>query len=426
MDSAGQLQVNRWSLRFNDESLEAEFAADQARKSIRPMRVAVLWITAAVLLLTPAVVVVAPQVRFDMHHLLSIGGVLLALMVTTYIVTYSQAYIRRHQALILLLACLVSLGDIRLAATNSTEGLVASGFYVLALQVFAIYGVFRLRFPAATAAGWITMVLYLGLLSLGGYLPATSLLRHGVALLAANLAGMLICYQMDLAVRQAFVALRDAAFERARSDRLLLNILPPSIADRLKASPDSIADHSAHVTVLFADIVGFTALSTQKSPQDLVRLLDRIFSDFDALAERHGLEKIKTIGDAYMAAAGLPLARQDHAAAAANMARDMLGSIAKVAAETGEPLALRIGLNSGPVVAGVIGRKKFIYDLWGDTVNTASRMESHGVAGEIQCSEATAVHLRATFGLQAREPLDVHGKGIMQTYLLSAFRPAVA
>ncbi|HSH92127.1 MAG TPA: adenylate/guanylate cyclase domain-containing protein [Ramlibacter sp.] len=421
---AGQLQANRWSLAFLDRDLEATFAEEQARKSIRPLRLAVLWITAAVLLLTPGVIYVAPQAHLDLPRIFTIAAVLLAMMATTYVVTYTQAYIRWHQVLMLVIGVLIALGDIRLASSNSTQGLVASGFYLVALQVFAIYGVLRLRFPAATAAGWISMVLYLVLLSLGGYLPDTSLLRHGLALLAANLIGMLVCYQMDLAVRQAFVALREAAYERARSDRLLLNILPVSIADRLKSSPEAIADHSAQVTVLFADIVGFTAMSTQKSPHELVRLLDRIFTDFDTLAERHGLEKIKTIGDAYMAAAGLPFAREDHAAAAANMAHDMLESIAKVAAETGEPLALRIGLNSGPVVAGVIGRKKFIYDLWGDTVNTASRMESNGLPGAIQCSEATAAHLRATFGLEARQPLDVQGKGVMQTYLLSAFRPS--
>ena len=417
---ASQLQVSRWSLRFNDKGLETEFAQEQARKSIRPMRAAIVWITVAVLVLTPGVVAVSPQANLELHRLLAVGGVLLALMVTTYLVTYSQAFIERHQALMLVIACVISVGDIRLASSNSTEGLVASGFFLLAVQVFAVYGVFRLRFPAATAAGWITMALYLVLLSLGGYLPATSLPRHGLALLAANLTGMLVCYQMDLAVRQAFVALREAAHERARSDRLLLNILPESIAERLKGSPDSIADHSAEVTVLFADLVGFTKLSASKSPQDLVRLLDRIFTEFDALAERHGLEKIKTIGDAYMAAAGLPTPRADHAAAAAHMARDMLTVVAQVAAETGEVLAVRIGMNSGPVVAGVIGRKKFIYDLWGDTVNTASRMESHGIPGTIQCTQATADLLRPGFALQSRGAVQVDGKGEMQTWLLAA------
>ncbi len=147
-------------------------------------------------------------------------------------------------------------------------------------------------------------------------------------------------------------------------------------------------------------------------------MLNRIFSEFDSLAEAHGLEKIKTIGDAYMAVAGLPEHRSDHAQAAARMAGGMLEAIARLAADTGEPLALRIGLHSGPVVAGVIGRKKFSYDLWGDTVNTASRMESHGIAGMIHCTSVTAELLRDQFQLSARGPVQVEGKGEMQTFLI--------
>ena len=206
--------------------------------------------------------------------------------------------------------------------------------------------------------------------------------------------------------------------ERERSERLLLNILPAPIAERLKTSGDSIAEHSDGVTVLFADIVGFTPLSASKTPQALVELLNRIFSEFDALADTHGLEKIKTIGDAYMAVAGLPNPWADHASRAARMALAMLDATARVAAQTGEKLALRIGLHSGPVVAGVIGRRKFTYDLWGDTVNTASRMESHSLPGAIHCTEATAMLLQGTFRLQARGAMAIKGKGEMNTFLL--------
>ena len=148
-------------------------------------------------------------------------------------------------------------------------------------------------------------------------------------------------------------------------------------------------------------------------------MLNRIFSEFDALAETHGLEKIKTIGDAYMAVAGLPDYRADHAQAAARMAQGMLAAIGRVEVETGETLALRIGLHSGPVVAGVIGRKKFSYDLWGDTVNTASRMESHGIAGRIQCTAMTELLLRDQFPLSSRGPVQVEGKGEIHTFLIS-------
>jgi guanylate cyclase len=229
---------------------------------------------------------------------------------------------------------------------------------------------------------------------------------------------MLICYQMDVSARREFTAMRLLGEERERSERLLLNILPAPIAERLKASGDSIAEHSDGVTVLFGDIVGFTPLSASKTPQALVELLNRIFSEFDALADAHGLEKIKTIGDAYMAVAGLPNPCPDHAARAARMALAMLDATARVAAETGEKLALRIGLHSGPVVAGVIGRRKFTYDLWGDTVNTASRMESHGVPGAIHCSEAAASLLQGSFRLQALGAMHIKGKGEMRTFLV--------
>jgi len=230
---------------------------------------------------------------------------------------------------------------------------------------------------------------------------------------------MLICYQMDVSARREFTAMRLLDKERERSERLLLNILPAPIAERLKASEESIAEHSDGVTVLFADIVGFTPLSASKTPQALVELLNRIFSEFDALADAHGLEKIKTIGDAYIAVAGLPNPWPDHAPRAARMALAMHDAMARVAAETGEKLALRIGLNSGPVVAGVIGRRKFTYDLWGDTVNTASRMESHGVPGAIHCTEAAALLLQGAFQLQARGAMEIKGKGEMNTFLLA-------
>ncbi|WP_198525109.1 PAS domain S-box protein [Kamptonema formosum] len=206
--------------------------------------------------------------------------------------------------------------------------------------------------------------------------------------------------------------------ERERSDRLLLNILPEPIAERLKREQGSIADSFEEVTVLFADIVGFTELSASISPTELVELLNQIFSRFDRLAEKHGLEKIKTIGDAYMVVGGLPVHRHDHAEAVADMALDMQREVASFSAETGCKVSIRTGINSGPVVAGVIGLKKFIYDLWGDAVNTASRMESHGIPGAIQVTAATCQLLRDKYICEERGIIQVKGKGEMLTYLL--------
>lgn len=206
--------------------------------------------------------------------------------------------------------------------------------------------------------------------------------------------------------------------ERERAERLLLNILPPSIAQRLGHNQDTIADSFEEATVLFADIVNFTNLSSHISPTELVSMLNEIFSRFDRLLERYGLEKIKTIGDSYMVVGGLPLIRPDHAEAVAEFALDMQQQIQEFNAERGQSFSMRIGINTGPVVAGVIGLKKFIYDLWGDTVNIASRMESHGIPGAIQISSATYERLKDKYLFEERGTIDVKGKGEMMTYLL--------
>ncbi len=215
--------------------------------------------------------------------------------------------------------------------------------------------------------------------------------------------------------------------EQQRSERLLLNVLPRPIAERLKQNSQPIADGFESVTVLFADVVGFTALSERMPPADLVRVLNDLFSQFDQLAERHGLEKIKTIGDCYMAVAGIPTPRADHARAVADMALAMQATLATFdpGVPDAPPLRIRIGINSGPVVAGVIGIRKFIYDLWGDTVNVASRMESHGIAGQIQVSESTHALLRNDYVFEPRGAIAVKGKGEMNVFLLKRPRTPI-
>jgi class 3 adenylate cyclase len=206
--------------------------------------------------------------------------------------------------------------------------------------------------------------------------------------------------------------------EQERSERLLLNVLPAPIAARLKAGEAVIADAFPDVTVLFADIVDFTRRSRQVRPAQVVATLNELFSAFDRLAQRHGLEKIKTIGDAYMVAGGLPQPRPDHAQAIAEMALAMQAEVARRTDPSGQPLQLRIGIDTGPVEAGVIGTAKFSYDLWGDTVNTASRMESHGVAGCIQVTERTYQRLRDGYRLERRGPIQVRGMGELVTWYL--------
>ncbi|WP_253188324.1 adenylate/guanylate cyclase domain-containing protein [Leptolyngbya sp. 'hensonii'] len=206
--------------------------------------------------------------------------------------------------------------------------------------------------------------------------------------------------------------------ERRQAEQLLTNILPYKIARRLKMGPQTIADHYEEVTVLFADLVDFTAVSAQIPPSDLVKMLNRIFSAFDQLAEQYGIEKIKTIGDAYMVAAGLPIPMANHAAAMAKMALEMQQEIRHFYHPNGNPFQLRIGINSGSVIAGVIGIKKFIYDLWGDTVNIASRMESTGEAGKIQVTAQTYEYLKDHFKFERRGEIPIKGRGNMVTYWL--------
>jgi adenylate cyclase len=215
--------------------------------------------------------------------------------------------------------------------------------------------------------------------------------------------------------------------EQKVSERLLLNVLPQPIVERLKGRPEVTADDFTEViadsfqeaTVLLADIVEFTKLSADLSPQETVVMLNEIFTDFDRIADKRGVEKIKTIGDAYMAVAGLPAPAADHAVRAAHMALDMLEAMDRFNARNGYTLQVRIGINTGAGVAGVIGKRKFTYDLWGDAVSTASRMQPHGVAGRVHVTESTRLKLSEPFQLEERDAIDIEGRGRMKTWFLS-------
>jgi class 3 adenylate cyclase len=243
------------------------------------------------------------------------------------------------------------------------------------------------------------------------YLPKP----FNAVLLAARISN---CLEKKRLRDQQQLYLEQLQGEKERAERLLLSILPEPIAEQLKQGQLTIADSFADVTVLFADIVDFTRISSHHSPKEVVSLLNQIFSAFDRLAERHGVEKIKTIGDAYMVVGGIPTPRLDHAEAIAEMAIDMLEETSRFHTVIGEPITMRIGINTGPVVAGVIGTNKFIYDLWGDTVNIASRMESYGLASCIQVSLETYKILQDKYLFKERGVIPIKGKGDLMTYLL--------
>ena len=270
------------------------------------------------------------------------------------------------------------------------------------------------------------LLAYLALLVISGllqsYVRLTNHLSPGMVITffvlnisaVSSIAFVLLYYF----VGQKELAYRLLRVEQDRSESLLLNVLPREIAARLKSGERIIADHHPSVSILFADLVGFTPLTNVLSPNEMVELLNEIYSQFDSLIEKYGVEKIRTIGDNYMIAAGLPLPREDHAQALAHLALEMNAYVATLPTVGGQHLAYRIGINSGPVIAGVIGHKKFAYDVWGDAVNTASRMESQGKPGKIQITQATYELLKNDFICEAKGPMMIKGKGRMETWFL--------
>ena len=280
--------------------------------------------------------------------------------------------------------------------------------------------------------GW--MFFYVGLATSGLMLTELRLLPFPEDILGveAGFYGLMRTLCASLTTLFVFLVMRrylslldeaQAVAERefARSEELLLNILPPTIASRLK-NGEAVTDAYEEVTVLFADIVSFTNFAATTSPKDLVEILNTIFSAFDEMAERHGLEKIKTIGDAYMAASGIPDPCNDHAHRMARMALEMSRWIEEFRKVRQIQIGLRVGIHTGPVVAGIIGTKKFIYDLWGDTVNLASRMESHGAENSIQVSAQTHAQIQESFILEPRGLIDVKGRGQVEAYWLKGLK----
>jgi adenylate cyclase len=242
--------------------------------------------------------------------------------------------------------------------------------------------------------------------------------------LNAAVGGTIVFTLLALFAQQRRDALAALRIEQEKAENLLLNILPRSIAEQLKGSSQRIADQFSSASILFADVVDFTPRSEHLPPAEVVGMLDSLFSHFDTLVEKYGLEKIKTIGDCYMIAAGVPTPRPDHARALALVALDMLEAVRSNGAVGDLGLELRVGINSGPVVAGVIGRKRFLYDLWGDAVNIASRMQSQGTPGCIQITGATYELLKDEFVCEPRGTVAVKGKGEMETWYVIGPRPS--
>lgn len=332
---------------------------------------------------------------------------------------------RRHPALIFLGASWSITLVEQIWAT--LQGVAFPGLFAWTLVFLAQATLIPVLWPVHLIAQVGVFAYYYGLNSLLGLVPETQPLWDSQQVLylfwfccISNLS-VYLYERLQWSELQAKQALEK---EKSRSERLLLNILPAAVASKLKEKQRAIADSFAEATVLFADIVGFTQISAGIPPHDVVDLLNNIFSTFDQLAETYQLEKIKTIGDAYMVVGGLPVERSDHTEAIANMALDMLGAMDQLSRERNRLFQIRIGINTGPVIAGVIGRKKFIYDLWGDAVNIASRMESQGVANCIQVTETVVERLSDRYQFEERGNLYIKGKGTMKTYFLKGRKVA--
>jgi class 3 adenylate cyclase len=399
------------ALRFPDDGLEADFRAEYARSSIRAARATTTLI----------IVIYAGYLVLDLRAG-TVGEVWpLRLAVVTVLginlaLTWHPIFEKVHSEALALGGLASAFGILGMMATVGDRMEVA--FYPgIGLAILGTFTLFRIRFPVALAAALVMLAGYAAVFARGIHpFDKTS---HAVTFLATSfLIGAFASWNLERYARDGFLARLGLERERERSERLLLNVLPAPIAERLKTDPAPIADRFPEASVLFADLVGFTEFSSRMTPEDLVTLLNDLFTAFDQVADRHGLEKIKTIGDAYMAVCGVPIPRADHLERIADAAVEMLAVASDPARGSARPIALRIGIDTGPVVAGVIGERKFIYDLWGDPVTMASRMESQGVAGAIQLTARAGERLRQRYALTARGAIDVKGRGRTETYLL--------
>lgn len=293
-------------------------------------------------------------------------------------------------------------------------------YLVAAAAPFVVFGLDRLRLIAAV----VVIGLVLHLVAWFQFPPEAALIQADKELLDSLYTQAAIT-TVGLIAASIWYAFRLVERARAETDALLRNILPDSVADRLKAQPgELVADSHDEVSVLFADISGFVALARSIGAARVVDLLNYIVSEFDKLAARHGVEKIKTIGDAYMAAAGLPEPAEDHAERLARMALDMLATVDRVRAETGLALQMRIGMAAGPVLAGVIGTRKFSYDVWGDAVNLAARLENLGAPGRIHICPMCRERLQHAFEVESRGQTTIKGVGQQETWFLIGLSPS--
>jgi class 3 adenylate cyclase len=410
------------SLRFLDDGLEERFQREAGAEGVERFRLngvtsCLLWLAAGLLPLVtdlPAALILP----------LTLGMAAVSL-VLALLSRWATTLDRQHA----LAATVLTVGNGIVVLVIVTEAGILPGYGVAAITLLFVWGfVLRARFVFAAARTVAIGVLF----GIAAALHTGPSLVVDVFILVAASIGSLVAHRIlertrrrlfhrDIVITEQAAAIE---VERQKSDRLLLNVMPASISDRLREHATTIADEYPAVSILFADIVGFTGLAARLSPAAVVELLGSLYTAFDDLAEERGLEKIKTVGDTYMAAGGLPLATPDHAARMVDLGLAMIAAAGQPA--DGLPaVRLRVGVHSGPAVGGVIGSRKFAFDVWGDTVNVASRLESQGQAGRVHISDATRALVRDQFDVDAPGTVELKGRGPMTTYLVIGPRAAV-
>jgi class 3 adenylate cyclase len=403
--------LGRLRLRFVDPALESAFRADRFRLNLANVRFAFLaaaslWVAWGVLL-RPYIGVLSEQ-RLD---LVMRFGVFIPILMIGFALTFTPFFGRIWEWV----SVAVAIGTILawVFYTSQVVTLPAEFGYVGIILITAFtYTLLRLRFVLVVLIIVFGIAAYLPYAFGARYIAPVSGVLATLYLVSFGILGALAAYRRERFTRQLFLRERELDRERMRSDGLLLNVLPQVVVDQLKTSSGRrVAQAFDEVSVIFVDAVGSTEQAARSSPEAFADALDELFRRFDELADRHGLEKIKTIGDAYMAVAGAPIPMPDDAAAAVAMAVDILREAGTVRWPSGDPVVVHIGVATGPAVAGVIGHKKFAYDLWGDTVNLASRLQEHAKPNDVLVSEPTAERLVDRYEFGPTRIVDVKGKG---------------
>ena len=412
-------------LRFPDEVIETRFQADYHANTVSTTRLA-LVLGLILYSLFGILDVYAIPVSKDVVWIIRYA-IVAPVIVAALLATFASSLQEYTQAFMCAVVAVSGLGIAAMIAIT-TEAEFGNRFYFTGLILISMWGysLSRLRFWYAVLANVIIMIGYeFASIEMKKLLESETgiviFTMHNFFFLGANVIGMFASYYLERYTRRDFLQKYTIQAQRDRADKLLYNVLPEPIAERLKESTETIAEEFSSATVLFADIVNFTPISARFGPLEVVEMLNELFSQFDELVDKYGVEKIQVAGDGYMVAAGVPTPRPDHATVIAQLALDMLDCV-----KTGNflggkhPIEIRIGLNSGPLSAGVIGRKKYFYALWGDMVNTASRMESHGESGKIQITRATYELVRDEFECESVGEITVKGKGKLEAWHLLA------